>query len=202
MSNPVSSIKQSVPQYLMAPPLLDFGDGRIIKNLFCYVLRHYGNSGIGVLYYHQGDDVCVQFGDWNGNIIDLDSKSDPLVKLIGLYLHKYNISIYNLLHTIGLSQFQIFLNTSLMLVELQYTVNNLAGPGMLQNLFSNIITTPEVLKIEIIDDRVIDVINAGTGSYTGDLIIKPSRFRQYQLPSGDGTTKAGKYTPLQVQVVR
>lgn len=183
------------PQYLVAPRSLDFGDGSIIKNVYCYVLRHHGQPGIGVLYYRQNDEICIQIGDWNGNVLDLSDPAEPLAGVAHEYLNKFNVPMYNLLHNMGVPQCQLFLNDQLTLCDLQTSINKFAGPGMVQNIFSGVIKTPEVLVIEVLDQRAVDAIDAGTGSYAGDLILKPSRFRHYQMDDG-------KYTPLHVQVVR
>lgn len=195
MNQNQSSITSSPPEYLAAPKLLSFDDGSIIQNIYCYILRHYGDDGIGVLYYTQGEDICIQFGDWNGNLLDLNDVNNSLVKISQNYLHNLNASVYNLLHTMAVTQAQLFLNKELILVDMQIAINKLAGPGMLQNLFGRIIQVPEVLGIEIIDQRAIDAIEAGSGIYTGNIILKPSRFRHFQLPNQ-------KYTPLYVQIIR
>ena len=185
----------SSPLLLPAPRLLPFGDGAIIKNIYSYVLRHHGAAGLSVLYYRKGGDICVQFGDWAGNPVDPHDSSNRLAPLAEQYLGRLNVPLCNLLHTIGVGQAQLFLNEELTLCDMQVSVNKLAGPGMLQNIFSNVVRTPEVVVIETIDQRAVDAILAGSGVYAGDLVLKPSRFRHYQLDSG-------KYTPLHVQIAR
>ena len=184
-----------LPEYLAAPKLLDFGDGSIVKNIYCYILRHYGSTGIGVLYYANGEDIIVQFGDWNGRLLDLNKTQEPLVRAAQTYLCSLNTAIYNLLHTMAVPQAQLFLTSELVLVDIQVAINKLVGPGMLQNLFGRIVKIPEVLGIEIIDQRAIDAIDAGSGMYAGNIILKPSRFRHFQLSNQ-------KYTPLYAQVNR
>jgi hypothetical protein len=79
---------------------------------------------------------------------------------------------------IGLPQAQYFLSLDdeLTLVDMQVSLNKLAGPGMLRDIFSRRYPTQEVIKVEPFDDRVIEYAQRGTGTYEGDLIIKPSRF--------------------------
>ena len=185
----------SNPSYLKAPRPLDFDDGKLLRGIYCYVIRHYGRDGIGVLYFKRGDELCVQLGDWDGNTLDLDDRKDPLVEIAVQYLTKHNIPMLNMLHTIGIGQAQLFLNRELMLCDVQTAVNKLVGPGMLKDIFSNVIATPEVKIIETLDQRIIDVIHAGTGSYAGDLILKPSRFRIHQSANN-------AYVPLYAQVSR
>jgi hypothetical protein len=64
----------------------------------------------------------------------------------------------------------------LLLVDVQVSLNKMAGPGMLRDVFGKIYPTQEVLKIESLDDRAIEYIEKGTGNYEGELIIKPSKF--------------------------
>ncbi len=64
------------------------------------------------------------------------------------------------------------------------------------DLFGKQLRTQEKLKIEIIDERAAKAIEQGTGSYEGDIVLKPSRFRMYHDPE----TK--EYSPLYVEVIR
>lgn len=196
-TTPSSGSFRALPSILPAPPLLSWDDAGIaqIRNIFCYVQRHY-TSGFVLLYTKLGADVSIQAGDWAGNKLDLsDSNRSQLAAQAVDFIDRNNSKIYTLLSTIGLPQAQLFLDANSRLTDLQTNIDKLVGPGMLQNLFERIVETTETIKIEVIDQRAIDAITAGTGDYAGNLILKPSKFRHVELPNG-------KLSPLYVQVVR
>ena len=195
------SRSNSVPSVLSYPKLLSFRDyGKHIKDLFCYVIRHYGSFGLSVLIYRQPakDQVVVLYGDWFGYNLDLTVESE-LVNHARSFTENQLQFFVGTMRLIKLDQLQLFFATSasgLVLVDLQTSINKLSGPGMVRDVFGMKVATQEVLKLETIDDRAIECINDGSGSYAGDLIIKPSRFRlHHDLP-------ADKYVPLYIEVKR
>ncbi len=172
---------------------------QIIKNLFCYVIRHYGNDGLSVLIYRQpaNDRVVVICGDWCGNNLDLSVES-PLASIANQFIHDHITTFITLMHTIKLTQAQLFfgiMDNELVLTDIQTSINKLAGPGMVRDIFGKIFRIQEVLKVEILDDRAMEHIKDGSGSYSGDLIIKPSRFRMYE-------ESVNSFRPMYVEVIR
>ena len=178
-----------LPKVLSYPALLPFDTtAPSIKNIFCYIVRHYGNNGLSVLVYRQPelDQVVTIFGDWNGNSIDLVGKSSSnRLTTLALQFAQSNDGLPTFLKTMQLTrieQAQFFFGIDemdLVLVDMQVAFNKFASPGMVRDIFGNIYKTQEVLKMEFIDDRAIEFINKGTGSYEGDLIFKPSKFKMY-----------------------
>ena len=178
-----------LPKVLSYPMLLPFDTTMLsIKNIFCYIVRYYGNDGLSVLIYRQPelDQVVAIFGDWNGNNIDLVGNSNPnRLTTLALQFAQSNDGLPTFLKTMQLTrieQAQFFFGIDemdLVLVDMQVAFNKFASPGMVRDIFGNIYKTQEVLKMEFIDDRAIEFIQKGTGSYEGDLIFKPSKFRMY-----------------------
>jgi hypothetical protein len=152
-----------------------------IKGTFCYIIEHYGMNGLAVLISRDSskENVVVKFGDWDGNVIDIKSKDGFYDKLADTFLTKYFSPFLSIMATINLQQAQFYFAASdeLMLVDIHLAANKMASPGFVRDMFSNICTTQIVKKIEIIDDRVIEQIESNSGSYSGNLIIKPSKFR-------------------------
>jgi hypothetical protein len=144
--------------------------------------------------------VVVICGDWYGNAIDLiDTKSSRLIDLASEFVTSEAVKLYEMMRAMGIDQAQFFFGVDdegLYLIDVQLSLNKFAGPGMIKDVFGKILRTVEILKLEIIDDRAIEYIQKGTGSYGGDLLIKPSRFRMYH--NQDTNT----YAPLYVGVVR
>ncbi len=191
-----------LPTVLSYPKLLNFDEALSIRNVFSYVVKHYGTKGMSVLIYRKKeiDEIVVLFGDWSGNNLDISPSSDNYLvpfaqKFIGDYLQKF----VSLMATIRIDQAQYFfaiVNDSLMLVDMQISLNKFASPGMIKEMFGNICPVQEVIKTEIIDERSVDYIMKGTGSYAGDLILKPSSFKMHH----DQLTN--KYTPMYVEMRR
>jgi hypothetical protein len=94
------------------------------------------------------------------------------------------------------AQFFLAILDELTLVDVQVAYNKMAGPGMVRDIFSKLINTQEVIKSEIVDERAIDAILRGVGSYAGDIILKPTRFRLYH----DEATNS--FQPMYIEVKR
>jgi len=169
--------------------------------MFCYVVRSYGDKGISVLIYrhHDTDQVVTLFGDWAGNSIDLVQGVDENIQNLCVeFMRSELIKILELMRVIKLDQAQYYFGideSGLVLCDVQVSLNKMIGPGMVKDVFGKVVRTQEVMKIEILDERAVDAIFKGAGSYEGDLILKPSKFKLDQVA---GQT----YKPLYAKVVR
>lgn len=172
------------PALLGYPGFIPFAKAPELSDLLCYVIRHYGSSGISVLVTRRPTrtdvDLNVVFGDWAGNKIDLaggSSLAQTALRFAETHLVKF-VEVMKLTQILQAQYFLAFAeDQELVLVDMQTAINKLSGPGMVRDIFGNIMRTQDVLKVEPLDERAQDAIKAGTGSYAGDLIIKPSRFR-------------------------
>lgn len=194
------SKNSTLPQVLPYPELLPFDTTLSIRDIFCYVVRHYGNSGLSVLIYRQPqqDQVVTICGDWNGNNIDLIG--DNTLATVATQFVKEDLLLFlQTMQLVKLEQAQFFFalaDDQLVLVDMQIALNKFASPGMIGDIFGKIYRTQEILKTEIIDERSVEFIGKGTGSYEGDLVLKPSRFRLHHDPEDQ------KFQPLYVEVRR
>ena len=191
-----SGISEQLPAILKYPNFLPFNDH--FKGIFCYIIRHYGTDGLSVLIYRQPqhDQVVVLCGDWKGNKLDITNDS-PFAKLAHNFVATEMIKFYEMMRLIKIEQAQFFfavVKDNLILVDVQLSLNKMAGPGMVNDIFGKICPTQEVLKIEILDERAIEQISRGSGAYEGNLIFKPSRFRNYE--------ESGQYQPLISELIR
>jgi len=187
-----------MPQLLKYPKITNLDDNTPLRDIFCYIIRHYGDSGISILVHRDPnkDQTGIIFGDWDGNTIDL-SLSNDISKMCKVFAKTELVKLIEIMKLIGITQSQYYFSTqndSLTLCDMQLSLNKMAGPGMIRDIFSKVVKTQEVLKTEIIDDRVINAIKQGNGSYEGNIIIKPSKFRL--SPSKDN------YTPLYAELIR
>jgi len=159
-----------------------------VKGLFCYIIEHYGYDGLSVLYQKENDDIAINIGDWHGNTLDPKNFDDIDTKFMVDTLP----NIVSLITIMGIGQCQLFFAKSdeLVLTDLQLSLNKMAGPGFIDNIFKNTCNVQKIIKIETIDDNCIENIEKGTGSYKNDLILKPSRYRNFH------DTDLDTYRPL------
>lgn len=187
----------NVPQVLKYPRFIDNTKLDHVKNLLCYIIADYGTEGISLLLTRKPDkdELIVLCGDWNGNNIDIQS-DDKRIAVINELLAQELPKLANILKMIKVDQAQFFfsIKDGYKLVDMQVSANKLVGPGMIRDLFAKIIPTQEVIKVEPIDDRAYEAIIAGTGSYSGNLVIKPSKFRMIE--------QNGLYSPLYLRYLR
>lgn len=173
----------NLPAILKAPIFFDRID--LVNGILCYVIKDYGTVGISALAYRipSEDNVHILFGDWAGNPIDLESPEAAHANLAphaNKFIEKHLNLVINIMHQIKLTQAQFFFavqDDQLILTDIQISANKMTGPGMLRDIFANVIPTQEVIKIEPIDSRVKELILSGSGSYSANLILKPSKFR-------------------------
>jgi hypothetical protein len=141
--------------------------------------------------------IVVICGDWRGNAIDLVDSND-MAKAANKLLTDQLERVIALMRYAKIEQAQIFyayIDDEFVLVDIQTAVNKLSSPGMVRDIFSKIAKVQDVIKVVVLDDRAIEAIRYGSGSYAGDLIIKPSRFRMFE--KGDNT-----FVPLYLEVRR
>lgn len=185
-----------VPKVLPYPKLLDIQSTPQIRGVFCYIIKHYGYDGLSVLIYRQpkDDQVIVLCGDWHGNPLDLSGPTEGLVGTAIEFIQDDMKKFLEMMQLVNIGQAQFFFakdQHGLVLVDVQVALNKLVGPGMIRDIFGKAYRIQEVKKIEIIDDNALEYIERGSGSYSGDLILKPSSFKL----TDDGS-------PLYVEVKR
>jgi len=190
-----------LPTVLKYPTLLGPEVLESLKNRLCYVIRHYGAEGLSLLIYRvpKDDQIVTLFGDWNGNNIDINSET-RLGHIAKQFINNHLLKYMQMMHSIRVEQAQLFFAIDSMhqpyLVDMQVSLNKLASPGMIRDVFGASFETQEVLKVELIDDRAVEYITKGSGSYEGDLIIKPSIFRMYH------DEQSNEFMPLYVAIRR
>ena len=183
----------SRPHLLPHPGFRELDDQML--NIFCYVLRHPGEPGPALVIQRNGKDVYAQFGDWRGALLEPHDEAHPLHRQVVALLENEFSRLVALMRSAGLSQAEFYFAGDRTLTDVRLALNKFVGPGMLKDIFGKLVATPEVLKIEVVDDRAMQAMVQGGGSYEGDLLLKPSKFREMELP--DGT-----YTPLYAQIRR
>ncbi len=109
-SSGTSNKSHELPKLLKYPRLLPYESGKLVKDVFCYVLRHYGQDGFCVLVSRrlEDDSVAVMCGDFKGNVLDLYDKSDRSL-LVVEFLNTEFQKILGMMSVVGIPQAQYFL---------------------------------------------------------------------------------------------
>ena len=205
-NNAVSRSGLSKPELVKYPSIPSLPEAPDIVGLFCYIIKHYGGDGLVVAVNRmvgpkhiskQGAEsdigLCIVYGDWAGNRIDIVDGSQRA--LSARYFHEHYLKKFvEVMKLIGAPALQFYLTVGkddLMLTDI-LTGGKFTGPGLVRDVFGRVITTQEVIKIDVIGGTVLDLIERGTGSFSGDLIMKPSRARVSERTGG----------PLYAQVKR
>jgi hypothetical protein len=198
--NPVAvktSGTSKLPSLLPLPKPIPIDEFMGIRGMFCYVIEHYGHSGLSLLIHRDGEDVQLVIGDWDGNIIPLDDDKHPLYMAANACLNSVAIMSYNVLKHIGVDKAILYFAKSgdkFILVDARMSLNKFAGPGMLQDVFGKVLETQKVICIETINDAIMDSIMVGRDQFSPSILLKPSRFRFATM--GDDPI------PLYVEVMR
>jgi len=192
-----STLPKVLPYTILEPLAVDGP----LKNIFCYIIKYYGEEGLSVLIYRQKskDQVVTIFGDWHGNSIDITQGESSDTKLCSSFIQSDLVNVLDMMRVINIDQAQYFFGVDqhgLVLCDVQISINKMVGPGMVKDVFGKILRTQDVIKTEILDDRAMEAIIKGNGSYEGDLIIKPSRFRLNHKMEDQS------YQPLYAKVIR
>ena len=194
------SFNMNMPTLLKYPHISLLDKDTPLRDIFCYIIKGYSLSGISVLINRDPkiDQTGVIFGDWDGNILDLKSDGD-LIRTCKSFAENHLSKLVAVMQLIGIEQAQYYFSTSsekIILCDMQLSANKMAGPGMIRDIFGRTFDTQEVIKTEILDERAISAILQGNGSYEGDIIIKPSKYRLKE--SNDKNC----FIPLYERVVR
>jgi hypothetical protein len=145
------------------------------------------------------DQVVAICGDWKGNNIDIINSEEQLAVLGLKFMQNDLTKFLETMRLIGIEQVQFFFaidDDELVLVDMQVAYNKFASPGMVRDIFGRIYRTQDIIKTEIIDERAVEAIKRGAGSYEGNIILKPTRFRMYHEAIDNS------FQPLYVEIER
>ena len=165
-----------LPDILSYPEIQKLEKIPEIRDQFVYVLKAYPLKGLAVLAYRKDENIYWRFGDFNGKLIDPTSN-----KFVTAFMNGYSSKLVELMKTAGIPQAQFYVAAErgghLRLVDMRTSLNKFAGPGMLRDLCGKIMDTQEVIKTIQLTPDVLEAIQAGTGNYTGGIILKTSTFK-------------------------
>jgi hypothetical protein len=166
-----------LPSLLSYPTLLT-PDEISLKGMYCYIIEHYSTNGIAIMI-HRDNNINVVTGDWAGNIIDLSDASN-LCSVAREYLDKHLSTLCKIITAIKIRQcifYVAFCSDVPKLVDLRLSLNKFSSPGMLRDVFGKVVETQKVIDIQVLDDPTYNAVLSGTKLFSGDIILKPNRFR-------------------------
>lgn len=161
------------------PKILNLEEIPEIKGRFCYIIDYYPEDGISVLVERKNDEVYITIGDWDSNVIDLSdgSKNSDL----GLkFIKNYSSDVVSMMKSLNIYKLLFYLSVKddeFTLVDLRASLDKFFGPGMIKDLFSKVIQTQNVIKVDQIDENLYSSLVDGKGKYNKDLILKCSVFK-------------------------
>lgn len=122
----------------------------------------------------------MRIGDWDGKVIN-PMESEAATS----FVKKYSPHFISLMSSAKIPQAVFYLSVNgpdIRLVDIRMSLNKFSGPGMVRDLFAKIVDTQEVIKVDNLTPEALTAIKENSGSYAGDLIIKPSAFKTIERP--------------------
>lgn len=183
------------------PTLLPLSSTPEIKGALVYVIKHYGTDGLSVVVerkpVEKDVELNIRYGDWRGNKTDIavDNQASRAALFFQDQYLKKTIELMRLMRMQAIQLYLVVGQTDLMLTDIRQHQHKLSGPGMVRDIFGRMLPTQDVKKVEHLDDVMLAAIDAGFGSYEGNLILKPSAFKTVER------TELG-LCPLYVEVLR
>jgi hypothetical protein len=175
MSGTSKTVIPQLPTLLSYPKVLTLDEAPELVGKFVYFIRAYKLQGLAVLIARQKEDVFMRIGDWDGKVIN-PKESETATK----FVQKYSQPFIGLMSSAAIPQAIFYLSidgADMRLVDIRMSLNKFSGPGMVRDLFAKIVDTQEVIKIDNLTPEALLAIKDNSGSYSGDLIIKPSAFK-------------------------
>lgn len=169
-----------IPKILPYPDYYDYSELARLENIYCYIQEYPKDVDLTMLIYRdvKQSDVYTLFSDAFGNLIELDKDESSLAQAARDIIKELLAPLVNLMNIMKIPQAQYhFASDGLILVDVRTAINKYASPGMLEDVFGKIIRTLKTRLVTTLDKNIIEAIIQGQGSFTDDLLIRPSRFR-------------------------
>lgn len=154
-----------VPSIIDYPGLLDVKSNKeLYKDMLCYIIEDYSiTDGYAVYIGIRDNNILVRISDFKSENIDPQN---------AIGIHKSIGILSDITKSIGVSDVLYFLshtNNNYILVDAMLSANKYMGPGMLRDIFGNIMLTQDIVDITPFNDLLLSTYN--------NKIIKPSKFR-------------------------
>lgn len=174
MKSKSQSGTSSPPTILPYPKVAELSKEHPINGVFSYIQEKPQMNGIALLIQAQPrtKEVAFRAGTWDGKLAP-QSEIQKIAEFIGIFGAK----LAQIMALVKVEQAMFYISADEKLVDVRTSINKWLGPGMVENIFSKVISTPKTIEITSITSELYDAIMADTGKYSGNLLIKPSRPR-------------------------
>jgi hypothetical protein len=166
-------------EILPYPPIPHLKDTRELHGQFVYLVEAYPESGLAVVFQKEGDQVSVRMGDFTGKVID-PKKPGPNKKIVQEFVTGIMNNLTATLMIVGVDQAVMYFSDDkdgLRLVDFRLSINKFTGPGFVKDIFCKQMRVHEIVEIVQLDDELLQKILDGSGKYSGEYVVKPSRFK-------------------------
>lgn len=172
----------SIPKVLEYPSFFDYEYINRLEHIYCYIQDHPINVDLTVLIYRdvKEGDVYTLCSDNKANLIELSTDQTAVGEAARKFVQDHVADFVRLMNVTKIEQAQFHFSVQkeeLILVDIRTAINKYASPGLLEDVFGKFVKTLKTRTMVILTPSVIEAIIQGMGPYSGDLLIKPSRFR-------------------------
>ena len=172
----------NVPESLSYPRILDLEDIPEIEGQFVYVIKRHPEDGLAITIARDiaNGEVYLSINDFDGKPIDLTNENHPFQWAALDFAQQDSSKFVSVMRSANIQKVILYIvvdNGELKLVDLRASLNKFYGPGMIRDLFGKIYPTQDVIKTIALDEKTLEAIKRGEGSYEGDLILKCSKFK-------------------------
>ena len=172
----------NIPESLAYPRILDLEDIPEVQGQFVYIIKGYPENGLAITIARdiKSGEVYLAINDFDGNPVDLTDENHPYQWAALDFAQQDSSKFVSIMRSASIQKIILYISVDgneLKLVDLRGSLNKFYGPGMINDLFSRIYPTQEVIKVTALDEQVLDAIKRGEGSYAGDLVLKCSKFK-------------------------
>ena len=164
----------SLPSLLPYPKIDALTKEHPINGVFSYIqeMPQLGGLALVIKMPSKSGEVAFKPGKWDGSAIPDESMRD-----VANFVGDVGVKLANIMYLVKVDQAIFYISNDHKLVDVRTSLNKWLGPGMVENVFSKVISTPRTIEIASITDDVYNAIMSNKGKYSGNLLIKPSRPR-------------------------
>lgn len=161
-------MKVSIPDIVDYPELYDIKSNfSMFNGVFSYVIERYELCGYSMYIGFRDQYSLCRISDFNSNEIGHDKLDDKSIEVLSLYDQLKEVMRYTRIAD-ALFYFSDD-DDEIRLVDVMISANKFLGPGMLNDLFGNVVNIQKVIDKIVIDENNISNLNSK--------ILKPSKFK-------------------------
>lgn len=167
-----------VPSLLSYPRVYPFEETPEILGQYVYPIRRYSLDGLAIVVNIEQNAVRAKIGDWDGR-----ARHDGWLfeEQEQTFVQRHLSGISELMQAAAIPRALYYVscgNDGLRLVDMRVSLDRMAGPGMLKDLFKTIMPVQESISDPVIMDKeTIARAEGREGIFRSGAIFKPSAFK-------------------------